>query len=154
MSSDRFTEGGEPSERPPAERPPAEQPPAERRRGGSNTLLNAVLGAVAGVLLSFVPLSTVLGGIVAGYLERGTNEDGLRVGAIAGLIMFVPFLLFAYLVGAFFLLGGVPRLFGGFLLFALLFAALYTVGAAMLGGLLGVYLRRELQYERRGSERW
>jgi len=126
---------------------------ADRPDGGSSTLLNAALGAVAGILLSFVPLSTVLGGIVAGYLERGTNEDGLRVGAIAGFIMFVPFLLFAYLIWAFFLLGGVPRLFGGFLLFVLFFAALYTIGAAMLGGLLGVYLRRELRYERRGTGR-
>lgn len=132
----------------------ATEPTADRSERGSNTLLNAVIGAVAGVLLSFVPFSTVLGGIVAGYLERGTNGDGLRVGAIAGFVMFVPFLLLGYLVGAIFLLGGVPELFGGFLLFALLFAALYTVGAGMLGGLLGVYLRRELGYERRGPKRY
>jgi MFS family permease len=137
----------------PSDRIAAESVP-DRPEGGSSTLLNAVIGAVAGVLLSFVPLSTVLGGVVAGYLERGTNEDGLRVGIIAGFIMFVPFLLLGYLVGTVFVLGGFPGFFGGFLLFGLLIAALYTVGAGMLGGLLGVYLRRELRQERRGSERW
>lgn len=119
---------------------------------GSSTLVNALIGAVVGVVLSFVPFSTVLGGAIAGYLERGSPEDGLKVGAIAGLVMFVPFLLFGYFVGAVLVFGNAPGFFGGFLVLALLFAAVYTVGAAMLGGFLGVYLRGEL--ERRQSRRW
>lgn len=126
---------------------------SDGRRGQSSTLVNALIGAVAGVVLSFVPFSTVLGGAIAGYLERGTSEDGLKVGAIAGLIMFVPFLLFGYLVAAVLLFGNAPGFFGGFLVFVLLFAAVYTVGAAMLGGFLGVYLRKEI-YGGRRPGRW
>lgn len=121
--------------------------------GGRSTLVNALIGAVAGIVLSFVPLSTVLGGVLAGYLERGTNEDGLKVGAVAGLIMFLPFLLFGYFVGVVLAFGNAPGIFGGFLTFALLFAAVYTIGAATAGGFLGVYLRRELDGGR-GTGRW
>nr|WP_310918613.1 DUF5518 domain-containing protein [Haloarcula sp. S1CR25-12] len=41
--------------------------------GEHDTLLNAVIGVVASVVLGFVPFSTVLGGAVAGYLEGGTT---------------------------------------------------------------------------------
>lgn len=121
---------------------------------GSSTLVNALIGAVAGIVLSFIPFSTILGGAISGYLEDGTNEDGLKVGAIAGFIMFVPFLLFAYFLGAVMMFGAAPGMFGGILVFVLFFAAVYTIGAAMLGGFLGIYLRRELGKDRRQPDRW
>lgn len=124
------------------------------RRKGSSTLINALIGAVAALVLSFIPLSTILGGVVAGYLEAGTNEDGLKVGAIAGLIMFVPFLLLGYFIGALLAFGGAPGFFGGIVVFGLLMIAIYTIGAAMLGGFLGVYLRRELQGDRERPDQW
>ncbi|MFC7007049.1 DUF5518 domain-containing protein [Halalkalicoccus salilacus] len=41
-----------------------------------NTPLNALIGGVIGVVLSFIPLSTVIGGTVAGYLEGGDYTSG------------------------------------------------------------------------------
>lgn len=37
-----------------------------------NTVLNAAIGAAVSVVLTVLPFSPVLGGAVAGYLERGT----------------------------------------------------------------------------------
>lgn len=111
----------------------------------SNTLMNALIGGVMGIVLSFVPFSTLLGGGVAGYLEGGAGKDGLRVGAIAGLIMLIPFLFFA-LIAFVFIAGFGPRaaFFGVVLLFIMVFIAAYTVGLSVLGGYLGVYLKDEL----------
>lgn len=109
----------------------------------STTAINALIGGIAGVILSFVPLSTILGGAIAGYLEGGTSEDGLKVGALAGVVMLVPFAVFA---GFFFLVlapPGAPVGFGLLGLFALFFGMLYTVGLGVLGGYLGVYIENE-----------
>lgn len=113
----------------------------------SNTFLNAIIGAVAGIVLSFIPLSTVLGGAVAGYLEGGDTDAGLRVGALTGIIMLFPFALFGLLFVMFFLgggTGGAPIAFGLFAVIILLFGAVYTVGLSTVGGYLGVYLKHKL----------
>ncbi|PSP85354.1 hypothetical protein BRC96_03125 [Halobacteriales archaeon QS_6_64_34] len=120
--------------------------------GEHDTFLNAVIGAVASVVLSFVPLSPALGGAVAGYLQGGTRSDGLRVGAISGviglLIGAVFFGLTFLLFGAFLLGTNAPPMFSAFgLLFVLIAAivsALYTVGLSALGGWLGNYAKHEL----------
>ncbi len=120
--------------------------------GEHDTLLNAVIGAVASVVLSFVPFSPVLGGAVAGYLEGGTGSDGLRVGAISGVLSLVVgavfFALFFVAFGAFLFGYGAPRLFSAvgllFLLVAAVVSALYTVGLSALGGWLGNYAKCEL----------
>jgi len=121
----------------------------DRLLAGTNTWLNACIGAVAAFIFSFIPFSTVLGGAVAGYLEAGpdgygaTIRDGLTVGGITGVFMFVPFIFVAFL---FFGLAaaGAPA-FGGFLLIVFLFVALYTIGAGMVGGAIGVYARQEIE---------
>lgn len=112
--------------------------------GSSSTLVNALIGAVAGIVLSFVPLSTVLGGGVAGYLEGTRTEDGLRAGAIAGAVMLVPFALFGLAFLSIFLGVGAPIAFGLLGLVVLIVSALYTVGLGALGGYLGSYVRDEL----------
>lgn len=102
---------------------------------------------MAGIVLSFIPLSTVLGGAVAGYLEGGDMDAGLRVGALAGIIMLIPFALFGLLFVMFFLgfgTGGAPIAFGLFAVIILLFGAVYTVGLSAVGGYLGVYIKHEL----------
>ena len=117
--------------------------------GQGDTLLNALIGAVVSVVLAFLPFSPLLGGAVAGYLQRGSREDGLRVGAISGLITMIPLFLVASLFGGFFFLpvfGVDPgAVFGlGFLfLFVLLLFVLYTVALAAVGGYLGAYIATE-----------
>lgn len=114
-----------------------------------DTLLNAVIGAVATAILSgFVPFAPVFGGALAGYLEGGDRDDGLRVGAISGVIGLVfaaVLFLFVGVVFLGFLLGGMPMrmgAFGGlFLLVGALFGAVYIVGLSALGGWLGNYVK-------------
>ncbi|WP_226008023.1 DUF5518 domain-containing protein [Natrinema salinisoli] len=116
-------------------------------KSGSSTAINALIGAAAGVILSFVPFSTLLGGAIAGYLEGGEPGDGLRVGAIAGVVMLIPMVL----IGMFFMMffvgfgtGGAPLAFGMMAILMLMFGALYTVGLSAAGGYLGIYLKHEL----------
>lgn len=118
---------------------------------GSSTTVNALIGGAGGIVFSFIPFSTVLGGIVAGYLEAGpggsgraSTSAGLTVGGIAGAIMFVPFLLFAYVGFAIVAASGSTTL-GGIVLVIFLFAALYTIGAGMIGGVIGVLIREEVE---------
>lgn len=125
-----------------------------------DTLVNALLGAVVAIVLTFLPLSPMLGGLVAGYLQGGDRGDGVRVGAIAGVIAFLPVAGFGVLVfgfGAFYLVGGLPLRLGVagvvvFLLFMLVVVGLYTVGLAALGGWLGNYVLTDTDVGRRGRE--
>lgn len=117
---------------------------------GYSTLVSAVVGAVVGILLSWVPLSPLLGGAVAGYLEGGDPTDGATVGGIAGALMLVP-LAFAGAALLFFLgigfglgHGGPTVAFGALALAALFLGAAYTVGLGAVGGYLVVYLADEL----------
>lgn len=116
------------------------------------TLVNAVLGAVVIVLLAgTLPFAPVLGGLLAGYLEGGEREDGIRVGALSGAIALVPAVLLGTLVANLLLFAagglGVPGLAGGLglaiVLVVLLFGLLYIVGVSAVGGWLGNYVRYE-----------
>ncbi len=126
-----------------------ETPPTEANDGDgrmSNTLRNALIGAVVSVLLGMIPFSPVLGGGVAGYLEGGDSRTGIRVGAIAGVIAAVPLTLFVIVgvvVAAFVPDGGVF----GFLVLILgviVGVIAYTAVLSGVGGLVGVYARNEL----------
>lgn len=107
----------------------------------SETLVNALIGAVVTVLVSFVPFSPIVGGAVAGYLERG---DGIRIGAISGLIAVIPLFLLAFaivaIVGLFAADAAALVLVG---LFVFAFVVTYTVALSALGGFLGEYLAAE-----------
>ncbi len=112
---------------------------------GPNSLLNALIGAVVTVVLSFTVISPILGGALAGYLEK---ENGVRIGAIAGVIAVVPLVLFFLLAVfgiGFFVVGGPGvGLFGLFaLVFAFTFGLAFVIGLSALGGYLGVYLATE-----------
>ncbi|CAI50486.2 uncharacterized protein NP_4790A [Natronomonas pharaonis DSM 2160] len=116
------------------------------RDDGSSTVLNAVIGAVVGVVLYFIPLSTLLGGATTAYLDGGTRTDGAKAGALAGGFMFLPVAFFTLVGGLFFfpfLLGG-PGLPVSLWPLLLGFSAVYTVGLAALGGYLGIYLKEQL----------
>lgn len=69
-------------------------------KGRTGLVRNGLVGGVAAVVLSFVPLSEVLGGGVAGYLDRGAGRTGSRAGAIAGALAFLPYLLVAVYLAA------------------------------------------------------
>lgn len=110
-----------------------------------NTFMNAIVGAIVTIVLSWLPLSPVLGGAAAGYLQRGDQRDGAKVGGLAGLIATVPlFLSLLFIVPLFvFAPFGVPVMpFNGilfaFTLFVLLF--LYMVVLGLIGGIVGIYL--------------
>ncbi len=115
-----------------------------------NTVLNAIIGAVVTIVLSFTGFSPILGGIVAGYLQRGDRAGGIRIGALSGAIAAIPFLLLFVVFGGFVftgsMMGGGMGLPGGFvvLLFVgLVFALIWSVGLSAIGGYLGVYIATE-----------
>jgi len=116
-----------------------------------DTLRNAVLGAAVTVVFSFTGFSPLLGGAVAGYLQRRDRREGARVGAISGALAMIPFLLLvAVFFGAFGLLlrgGGLLWMLVVLPLFLVLVAA-WNVGLGAAGGYLGVYVQEELQDER------
>lgn len=111
----------------------------------NDTLLNALIGAVVTVVLSWVPLSPVLGGAVAGYLEA---DDGLTVGAISGAIASIPLFGVLLLAVLFLPIAGGDPVFAAvgvvFVLVALVLALAYGVALGALGGVIGVYLHDEL----------
>jgi len=110
----------------------------------SSPVLNAVIGGVAGILLAFIPLSPILGGGIAGYLQRGPRDAGVKVGAGAGLVMLLPYVFIGFFLLMLLGLGGTPAAFGLFALIVIGMMAVYTVGLSALGGYLGVYVYEEL----------
>jgi hypothetical protein len=109
--------------------------------------LNALLGAVVTVVTAFVPLSPLLGGTLAGYLQRGDSREGAVVGALSGLFVAVPFAVLLTLVAAVFVIAPGPRaglgLVAGVFLVGLLLSLLYTVPFSAAGGVVGAYVARE-----------
>jgi len=116
----------------------------------TGTVTNALVGAAVTVLsATVVPLAPLLGGGVAGYLQAGEAGDGLRIGALAGVVA-VPVLLalVALLVLPIYrTLGGTTGLGG----LAVLVAAGtgYVVGLSTVGGHVG----RRVADNRRHSRR-
>lgn len=115
--------------------------------GGFGTAINAVLGAIVGVVLPFPPVSYVLGGAISGYLQGPDLRDGTVVGAVAGVLsslFWVPVLfLFVLVFGVI----DLPAAIGGLgfllLLFVAFSAVAVAVGSFALGGALGAYAKRE-----------
>lgn len=121
--------------------------------GEGDTLLNAGIGALVTVVFSFTGFSPLVGGGVAGYLQRGTRRGGAKVGALSGGLAFLPFVILFVLFFGFFALA--PMTGGGFgmpgfievvviLLVVFPLLLLWNVGLSAVGGYLGVYLREEV----------
>lgn len=117
-----------------------------------STAINGLLGGLVAIFLSFVPLSTALGGIVAGYLEGRDRESGFVAGVYAGVVYAAIVALLSILgLGFVFGMDGLsnvpspgPPVFGsGFLFFGLAFVGIYALIAGGLGGALGSYLNEE-----------
>lgn len=110
-----------------------------------NTFFNALIGAVVSVVLGFIPFSPVLGGGIAGYLEGGDSGDGAKVGAISGVLAAIPLIAVVLLVSAIVIIapeGGALGL--SFLILVLVIGVvIYAAGLSVIGGVLGVYLKKE-----------
>jgi hypothetical protein len=115
-----------------------------------DTLLNAAIGAVVSVVLSFLPVSPAFGGGVAAHLQGGDREAGAKVGALSGALAAVPvaalFAVFgSFLLGYGFLGGGAVSLVGVGLVFVfvLVLAVAYSAVLGAIGGYVAVYLVEE-----------
>ena len=103
-----------------------------------------VVGATVGTVLSFVPLSPILGGATASYLDPDRNRGGLGTGAVAGAVAALPTVILTIAAGIGLFEGlaqaeamAVLPLVG---LIALATAA-YFVGLHALGGVIGGWIR-------------
>ena len=107
-----------------------------------DTLLNAVIGAIATTVFYFVPvvqaIAPIAGGIVAGYLQSEGVGGGAKVGALQGFIMFIPGLAIGTVAAG--LLAGIPvvgGLLAGSLFLIVLAIVLHSVVIGLVGGLIG-----------------
>ncbi|QLD88805.1 DUF5518 domain-containing protein [Natronomonas salina] len=105
---------------------------------------HALLGAVVSTVTSFVPLSPVLGGVVAGYLERGDSERTISVGAASGLVVSAPFLVIGVFAAAGLASGlpaiansGFAAMVAGVVIVGALVSLAFTVGLGAAGGWIG-----------------
>lgn len=122
----------------------ATETPTESTGRGENFYLHALLGAVVTVVVSFIPLSPILGGGVASYLHDAGSDRGIRIGAVAGIIATVPLVAIYVLLFSVMSIGSLTTgEFAGpvfvIVLVGVIFlvAALITVGLSALGGYLG-----------------
>jgi hypothetical protein len=116
----------------------------QNRPSSRSIYVNALVGAVATFVLSWLPLSPVLGGAVAGYLQGPDTSRGLRAGALAGGIAAIPGLLGVAAVGTFVLgipvLGAVGGGSGSLLGFGLGIVGILLVLALLLVIVLGYFV--------------
>ncbi|WP_159901580.1 DUF5518 domain-containing protein [Salinirussus salinus] len=120
-------------------------------------LKNAAIGAVVTVVLAFTGFSALLGGGIAGYLQKVSPERGVKTGAISGGIAVIPILLVLVLGFGLFLwqpgalgAGGVELAIVLLVMFPLLFA--WIIGLSAVGGYAGAYLYSDARSRSREPE--
>lgn len=100
-----------------------------------NLVVSAIAGAAVTLVTSFLVLSPLLGGAVAGYLQRRGDDGGVTAGGLAGVFASLPFVVLFAVIGAAVAAGAsalVPLVVG-----VLLVAIVLVVGLSTLGGYLG-----------------
>jgi hypothetical protein len=124
---------------------------AETGRPRRDDFGDAVTGAVVTYVLSFVPLSPILGGASAGYLGGGDRRVAVRAGALSGLFATVPLAvaLGAVAVGVATTAVPVNLFVAGLLLVSTAVVVLYFVGLGAVGG----FIAAALDDRERASER-
>ncbi|WP_267162039.1 DUF5518 domain-containing protein [Halovenus salina] len=116
----------------------------QRGEPTSSYYANAIRGGVVTAFFSFVGISAVVGGALAGYLEGGGSDRTTTVGAVAGLLPALP----ALVIGLFTVVGlysGLqdigqtgPMVAGvGGILFGVLIYAGFNATLGALGGYVG-----------------
>lgn len=124
--------------------------------GAGNTWINAIVGAIITLGLSFTGFSLLLGGGVAGYLQVEPPGRGAKVGAISGAIATIPLFLVVLIGFALFATvpaepggPGRPASFPGGVELVTIFGAmlpmflLWSVGLSAAGGYVGAYVHAE-----------
>lgn len=118
----------------------------------SNTWTNVAIGAAITIGLSFTGFSPLLGGGVAGYLQKESPERGAKVGAISGVIATIPIFLVLFL--GLVLFAGIPATSIGapgglglavISLLVLPMLVVWFVGLSAVGGYLGGYIHTDFQ---------
>jgi hypothetical protein len=106
---------------------------------GRDLLVGAGVGAFVAVFLWYIPLSPLLGGAAAGFLQGGSRADALTAGTLSGVLIPVVALLFgivAFLVAGAQVFGRFP--FGpGVAAGLAVVGVVYAVGLGTVGGWLG-----------------
>jgi hypothetical protein len=110
--------------------------------GQGDTLQNAVIGAIATTVFYFIPVvqavAPIAGGVVAGYLQGEGAGGGMKVGALKGLIMFIPGIAIGTVAAG--LLAGIPVIGGllaGSLIVIVIVIVIHSVVLGLVGGLIG-----------------
>lgn len=102
-------------------------------------LLGASVGALVAVFLWYIPLSPLLGGAAAGFLQGGTQADARRAGTLSGAL--VPAIVLLFALAAFLVAGA--QVFGRFpfgpavAVAVSIVGVVYSVGLGTVGGWLG-----------------
>lgn len=118
--------------------------------GEGDTFVNALIGAVVAIVTSFTGFGPLIGGGAAGFLN---GRSGAKVGGLVGLFVAIPGALVVFLFSS--ALGFLPFMAGGeggailggagILIGVILFVGLllYSAVLGIVGGILGVYIKRE-----------
>lgn len=113
--------------------------PEPRETSQRDLLLGAGVGAVVTVFLWYIPLSPVLGGAAAGFVQGGTREDARTAGTLSGAL--VPVIALVVGLTGFLLFGA--TVFGRFpfgpaaAVGLAVVGIVYAVGMGTVGGWLG-----------------
>jgi len=105
----------------------------------TDVLLGAGVGAVVTVFLWYIPLSPLLGGAAAGFLQGGSQADARTAGTLSGAL--VPAVALVVALGAFLVAGA--QVFGRFPFGPVVAAGIavvavvYAVGLGTVGGWVG-----------------
>ena len=105
---------------------------------------NAIVGAVAAIVLGFIPFSQAVGGAISGWLQAGDRDDSLKVGGLSGLLTGLPLALAVVFVFAGLIDGsmGIDEgnwafLWVGILAFVVVFTLLFVAVLGAIGGWIG-----------------
>jgi hypothetical protein len=116
-------------------------------QASQDTITLSIVGGVVTIVVSAIPFSPILGGLVSSYLRKGTTAEGTKIGAFAGVVASLPIIALGVLILVVFaavaveLSLGLGAVAGGFaILFGLLVGLAYTIGLSALGGFLGAKL--------------
>ena len=110
--------------------------------GEGETIQNAIVGAIASTVFYFIPIiqiiAPVVGGSVAGYLQKQGAGGGIKAGGIKGIVMTLPAILIGVIAGG--ILAGIPligELLTGSIAILVVIIVGHSVVLGVIGGLLG-----------------